>query len=211
MEYILINESKLKITLEQEELEERSLASERLDYADPDAKQLFCDILKRAQRELGFDTTGHRVLLELYPIRDGGCELYVTRLGKLDPSPDSEKEPPEPPHQNKRETAKKQKKQRRQRAYRFDSLEHLCRVCRRLLESHIALESSAYFCERESWYLLLSYEDTEDISELLPLSELSFIGEYGYAEDLRSSLLYLGEYAREICKENAVERLGSIQ
>ena len=35
MEYILINESKLKITLGCEELEERSLESERLDYEFP--------------------------------------------------------------------------------------------------------------------------------------------------------------------------------
>ena len=209
MEYILINESKLKITLGCEELEERSLESERLDYADPDAKQLFCDILERARNELGFDTTGYRVLLQLYPIRDGGCELYVTRLSKLDSLPEPEHNRAEQTNQPKHEGGKKPKKQKRRRAYRFDSLEDLCRVCRRLSEYPLALESSAYRTD-EGWYLIICYEDLDGISDILPISELSFISEYGYAEDVRALSLFLGEYAKEICKENAVETLGRI-
>ena len=211
MEYILINESKLKITLEVEELEERSLQSDRLDYADPDAKQLFCDILKKARQELGFDTTGYRVLLQLYPIRDGGCELYVTRLGKLESLLDGQDTPDEPSRPIRKEAVKKQSKPRRHRAYRFDSLEDLCRVCRRLLECHLSIESAAYCHERRDWYLLISYDDTEEISDLLPISELSFISEYGYPEDARAISLFLDEYAKEICKEKAIETLGSIQ
>ena len=209
MEYILINESKLKITLACEELEERSLESERLDYADPDAKQLFCDILERARNELGFDTTGYRVLLQLYPIRDGGCELYVTRLGALDSLPEGENERAQEAEQQKRESGKKQKKPKRRRAYRFDSLEDLCRVCRRLSECSVTLESSAYRTD-DGWYLLITYEDHDGISDILPISELSFISEYGYAEDVRALSLFLGEYAKEICKENAVETLRRI-
>ena len=211
MEYILINESKLKITLESEELEERSLQSCQLDYADPDAKQLFCDILKKARQELGFDTTGYRVLLQLYPIQNGGCELYVTRLCKLDSVGDAEEEPQEPARPNKKDAGKKQKKQKRRRAYRFDSLDDLCRVCRRLLDCELSLESSAYCQELEQWYLIVSYEDAEEVTDILPISEFSFISEYGYPEDVRALSIYLGEYAKEICKEKAIETLGSIQ
>jgi negative regulator of genetic competence, sporulation and motility len=209
MEYILINESKLKITLGGEELEARALESEKLDYADPDAKQLFCDILEQARQRLGFDTTGYRVLLQLYPIRDGGCELYVTRLSKLDELDGGEDARAEQVRHQKRDAQRKPKKQKHKRAYRFETLEDLCRVCQRLIECRILFESSAYRTD-DGWYLTLSYEDDEQLTELLPISELSFISEYGYAEDARATSLYLGEYAKEICKENAVETLGRI-
>jgi negative regulator of genetic competence, sporulation and motility len=113
MEYILINESKLKITLGGEELEARALESEKLDYADPDAKQLFCDILEQARQRLGFDTTGYRVLLQLYPIRDGGCELYVTRLSKLDELDGGEDARAEQVRHQKRDAQRKPKKQKK--------------------------------------------------------------------------------------------------
>jgi adapter protein MecA 1/2 len=210
MEYILINESKLKIILGGEELEERSLDSEELDYANPLAKKLFGDILDEARRELGFDTTGYRVLLQLYPIHDGGCELYVTRLGKLDDISLSEGENENSLHAQKKEGEKAQKNQKKRKVYRFEKLSHLCSVCKRLCDSSIKFESSAYSSENGEWYLLLCYEEPDDFSELLPLYELSFISEYGYAEDARALSLYLGEYAKEICKREAVETLGSI-
>ena len=67
MEYVMINESKLKVMLEESDLEGLELSSEELDYANPEAKQLFGDILGYAKEELGFDTSGYRVLLQLYP------------------------------------------------------------------------------------------------------------------------------------------------
>ena len=84
MEYLIISESKLKVTLDLDELEQRSLEASALDYSDPDAKKLFGDILYAAKEELGFDTSGYRVLLQLYPSRDGGCELFITKLSALE-------------------------------------------------------------------------------------------------------------------------------
>ena len=83
MEYVIINESKLKVILDSYELQNKNLDAQDLDYADPYAKKLFGDILCYAKDNFGFDTSGHRVLLQLYPSKDGGCELFITKLGKL--------------------------------------------------------------------------------------------------------------------------------
>ena len=67
MEYILINDSKLKIILGRQELEEWDISIDELDYANPAAKKVFEGILGYAKKELGFDTSGYKVLLQLYP------------------------------------------------------------------------------------------------------------------------------------------------
>lgn len=207
MEYILINESKLKVTLEGGELEQRSLEADQLDYSHPEAKRLFCDILDYAKDEFGFDTTGYRILLQLYPSNDGGCELFVTRLSKLD-SKASPKEPEEPQKsEGATQRAKKGSPRKSERAFSFDKLSHLIDVCRRLSSLSLDCESSVYTDAQGKWYLLLQFAD-DGIAELfgiLPLSEISFIFEYGYAEDLRPLSLYLCEYASEVCKKNAVQ------
>ena len=62
------------------------------------------------------------------------------------------------------------------------------------------------------WFLILSYSDEEysEILDMLPVSELSFISEYGSPEDTRSLSLYLGEYGREICSSGAIETLSRL-
>jgi hypothetical protein len=36
-----------------------------------------------AKSEVGFDPSGDKVLIQLYPIKNGGCEIFVTKLGIL--------------------------------------------------------------------------------------------------------------------------------
>ena len=134
MEYVMINESKLKVMLEDSDLEARNLEAEALDYADPDAKKLFGDILCYAKDTFGFDTSGYRVLLQLYPSKDGGCELFITRLGKLDSAP---KESDQESREKKRKPYPRDKKDKNNRAFRFERLSHLLKVCKRLYESSV--------------------------------------------------------------------------
>lgn len=207
MEYILINEKKLKVMLCNQDLDCRALEAEKLDYSLPEAKKLFCDILGYAKDKLGFDTSGYRVLLQLYPSKDGGCELFITRLGKpeaSDPSdlpPSSEKE-----SDGKAKEIQKKARCKKEKAFSFDKLSHLIDVCKRLGAIGIDCESSVY-SDGERWYLLLYFlnSDIAELSGILPLSELSFIGEYGSAEDPRPLSLYLCEYANEICQGNAID------
>lgn len=208
MEYILINESKMKVMLEERELEELELSAEELDYANPDAKELFGNILGYAKEEFGFDTSGHRILLQLYPSRDGGCEIFITRLGKLEGNAPSEEKTKEGEKKDK----KPRSNRKRRRAFRFERLAHLVSVCKRLSESGAPPLSEAFTDVNGEWFLLLSYEEGEYPSalDMIPVNELSFISEYGSAEDARALLLYLGEYGRTVCPSNAVERLSRL-
>lgn len=214
MEYIVISESKLKVMLDISELEKRSLQADALDYADPDAKRLFCDILCRAKDELGFDTEGYRVLLQLYPSKDGGCELFITKLGKLadsnDPLPQKDKKPSEKNQKEQKE--QKDKRQKNERAFRFESVSHLIGVCKRLCECGACISSSAYVDEEGVWFLIICFEDSveDGIYDILPICEFSFIGEYGIPENSHTLSLYLGEHAKAVCPKDAIKLLGRL-
>ena len=84
MEIILISECKLKIALREEDLAAFEIRADELDYSNTETKRMFWDLLTRAKQKTGFDTDGQRVLVQLYPSKDGGCEMFVTKIGLLD-------------------------------------------------------------------------------------------------------------------------------
>ena len=198
MEYILINESKLKVMLDLCELEERHLEATSLDYVDAEAKRLFGDILSYAKDELGFDTSGYRVLLQLYPSKDGGCELFITKLSILDNTAhESEIEP---------SSSDGVHEPRHERTYSFKRLEYLISVCKRLYDSGISASGSVYVDSEGTWFLTLCFDDEiyDRLFDLLPICELSFICEYGQMHDSYALSLYLCEHARLVCKNDAI-------
>lgn len=201
MEYIIINDSKLKVILDKEDFDTLDISVEELDYTNPDAKSAFENIFEHAKEELGFDTSGYRILLQLFPSKDGGCELFITKLGKLSSQKEEELRAFKQP---KKETDSIKK------AYSFDSLSSLLSVCKILSSNKNAPESSAFFDKDGKWYLLLSIDGDFDEDELRIISDLTFITEYGSRENANSLSLYLGEYGKEICEKNAIETLGKI-
>ncbi len=53
------------------------------DYSSPGYRRAFWQVLERAKSDVGFDTAGDKVLIQFYPVKTGGCEVFVTKLGIL--------------------------------------------------------------------------------------------------------------------------------
>ena len=83
MEFLLIGESKIKIVLNRDEAEKHGLDTTMPDISGPGARRAFWRILDMARAEVGFDPAGDKVLIQIYPIKSGGCEIFVTKLGIL--------------------------------------------------------------------------------------------------------------------------------
>ena len=83
MEFLLIGESKIKIVLNEEETERYGLDKSAPDVSGTGERRSFWRILDMAKSEVGFDPSGDKVLIQLYPIKNGGCEIFVTKLGIL--------------------------------------------------------------------------------------------------------------------------------
>jgi negative regulator of genetic competence, sporulation and motility len=209
MEIIMISDSKIKVMLSADDLKGFDLDTASLDYSNTETKRMFWDILSRAKRSVGFDTDGHRVLVQLYPSRCGGCEMFVTRLSCLsctEKGEQNERAEIEPvinqlPPQK---SFKKEHKEGRVGAFAFESIGNLINVCRRLVNMGYDGESDAYVGDDKRSYLFLS--DIEPCA-YLPLDEFSFISEYGTEENEEATRSYVSEHAKEICKNRAVEEL----
>ncbi len=183
MELIPINDSKLKIMLDESDMKELNIYEEA-DCANSETRHAIRSILERAKAQIGFNTEGSEIFVQLYTSRKGGCELFVTKGMST--------------------KTKDKKPIQHHMVFSFECLRDMCAVCRILQKQGIHLESSAYIGEDGKYYIV--FKDT-GMSAYSRLGKLSFIHEYGNREHTEHINTYLYEHAREICRDNAVEIL----
>lgn len=210
MELLRIGEEKLKIILTHEDLLSFEMNEDDLDYANTETKRMLWNILHDAKSSVGFNADGHRVLVQLYPSKDGGCEMFVTRLGAL--SCDCPPEPKETTENEKEEVClhRSQKslsplpKNGRLGAFCFACLDDLLSACRRLSLLPHRGRSSAYYSDDGQYYLLL---DGLDATGYFSVDEFSFLHEYGSATSPDTAQTMLSEHGVLLCPTDAVEKL----
>ena len=125
--------------------------------------------------------------------------MYVTKIGERRKKSDSETDDAlhrlHPLH-------------KRRAAYSFGSVDDIISVCRRLAEIGFSDKSSVWRSHLDDKYFLILEEPEENA--YLPLTESSFIFEYGKSENLKHALLFLHEHADCICSGDAVESLANL-
>ncbi len=205
----MISDNKLKVMLCQEDLKQFELKADQLDYSNTDTKRMFWDVLSKAKHQTGFDTDGQRVLVQLYPSKEGGCEMFVTKIGLLSTA-DTQKYANQDKNNNHLFlTSGPQKKNNNStlNLFSFDKTEDLLNVCRRLEALGYIGESSAYSAPNGQKYLLLSDVDFDDYT---PPDEFSFILEYAKLEKKENFNYYLAEHGKAICDFDAVSVLSRL-
>ena len=213
MELILISDSKLKIMLTAQDMCRDDINALTVDCSTDEGRRAFRNILNDARDETGFDTSGDRLFIQMYPSRTGGCELFVTKLGIVCSAADEAANNSPIPLTGGRSVVQLKPERKnssgkgREGAYCFERLDWLLCVCRRLVQSGYDGESSAYRDQDGRCYLIL---DSMNISSYAPLDEYSFILEYGTYENAESLRLYIREHGSVICESGAVERLADI-
>ena len=200
MEYIPITDSKLKIICEEEDLALYGLSADSLEYGDEAGRHFIEDILDKAQKKLGFESKHHRILVQIFPSIDGGCEIFISRLGLL---------------AEEKSLCQKEKSDSKkalcQKLFFFDKLDFLLEVCKRLALINSELKSDAFYLDGKGYYLMIEM-NTDLLEEygLFSLDEYSFILEFGTSEDIQERAPYLYEYAKQICKGNAIKTLSRL-
>lgn len=201
MEWIRISESKLKIMLSAEDARRYALDCKAADYADVLTRNAFREILTEVRAETGFDATEDKVYIQMYPSKEGGCELFITKMGLvLADHGFTESVRPHPTPTNAIKYSKSPRTVRkRECVFTFSKLEDLLALCNRMA-SFFKGESEVWQDERSVWWLLLS--DHGD--PLTAREDFRFALEYGIAQQPHNARLYLGEHGRMICPQNAV-------
>lgn len=193
MELIRISDCKLKVMLTPEDMERFELDTADMDYETRKTKRAFWEILDEVKQKCGFTVGTERVLVQVFPSGDGGCELFVTKLTGLSAREGEGSEPKRGVTMVSARTG----------AYRFESFDRLLHVCRELSVRGYDLESAAYAGEGEEWYLFLQ----EQAGASTSFSELSFIGEYGERFCGSASLTRIREHGRCVIPRDAVRLL----
>ena len=185
MELILISDSKLKIMLSPDDMKDFDLDCDSVDYSKTETRRAFWSILDEAKHRTGFDAASQRIYIQLYPCRQGGCEMYITKIGSSKGSEIFQSE------QN-------------YLAYIFDSLDLMIRVCRQLESLELYASADAFSDDSGHFLLLLSTRSEQDTKNL------SFVKEFGEVFDLDGIEPYISEHCSRICSGNAVFKLASL-
>lgn len=194
MEFLLIGESKLKIVLTEADMKEYGL---RMNGESPDGggRRSMWRILDLARAEVGFDPSGDKILIQFYPQKGLGCEVFVTKLGIL---PDS----------SARMVSKSDRVSllsRRLSCFRFDTLEALIAAARSVKArcEGIRVEADVYK-SRDSYFM--SVEEYGKGGEPAEFPQLSEFGERLTAE----CGAYIGEHFDKILHADGIETLAML-
>lgn len=207
LEINLIREDKLKVLLTPFDMMKYELTCEKLDYDNTETRKAIWSILDFAKHETGFDAAIGKIRIEVYPEKNGGCAIYITKLNKSDfPSSDEMNE-----SNGKTPAVPKEIPA----VYKFEDSEALTDVCRFLTHRGYTADSAAYFEllpeGKTRFFLQISESSKSQTSKKAKyLRENLFIGEFGVKLECDEALFYLREHCIPLCEKNAVQTLSSL-
>ena len=153
MELLRVNELKLKITLTPEDMERFELQCDSMDYANAETKRAFREILEETGLQPEFDSAHGRIMIQVFPSKDGGCEMFITRLPEDGDSSGAQPMPRLPVGKNCIFD------------YKFIEQKTLLQACCALNARGYSGESAVFLDERETYHLLLRGNDIPFLTE----------------------------------------------
>lgn len=178
MELLPIGETKIKIMLTKEDMDTYALDGTNVDYDNTNTRRAFWAILDEARQRTGFDAATDRVLIQLYPSRDGGAEMFVTKLGHLPPLTEK----------TLARGGKAAMLSCRRAVYRFDALNDLIRAARAAREEGFPASDRIFLGEDGAYYLVTEergdtgesrFSRTAEFGDPLPPIVADYLNEHG--------------------------------
>ena len=210
MELIIINENKLKISMSAKEMQSYGLDENEFHLSISDTRKILSKILHNSHIKTGFESLSpdEKILLQLYPEKKGGCELYVTRLSLGEKYADKEEKIMSAEENSLLPICidSKQKEKKPLICYSFEGLKNITLSCKALKEYDCTEESSAFIDDDNRYYLII--KSNPSISQKCTLS--SVLSEFGEITNAEQALLKMSEYGKCICQANAIEILSTL-
>lgn len=188
MKFLIISDTKLKVSITREECLEYNIDTSDSDFSTNEIRLVIREILTKAEEECGFTVGKEKILVQLYPMPEGDCELFVTKLTGL-----SSRE-----RGIVRDTEGLTTYQSKRGVYRFADRETLYLAARAIHRE--GLDCDLYRADSGEYYISIAENVTDGISEHEILIE--------YGERISELPLYvLGEYGTLVAKGNGIEYL----
>lgn len=193
-----ITENKIRITLNLEDLKEKNIDFHSFMSNSIESQDIFFDMLKEAEEQVGFKTEDYKILLEALATSDGRFVLNVTRF-----------EPDTIPNKKRNISIKRKSNSidKKLAIYKFESFEDFCNFANLLHTSNCnsiikKIKKAILYSYNNSYYLVLN-NILADIDLLK--SFCSVIAEF--STYINNSDLYekkLSEYGKVFIKNNAI-------
>lgn len=189
----MINSEKLKIMLTREDMTKYDIQLYSKAHTVSAIKETFSSVLTEIKERTGFDTLSQSSVLQVYPSRDGGCEIYITRNDD-----DVTRYPSAPNAAAAREDILRLER----KIFVFDDILALTDACA-LLKSRGYSGLGALYAYNNEYYLLLEARARayRIKSELMPLFDFGRCVEGPFEE------AYIIEHGECIIADRAVEAL----
>lgn len=196
-----ITENKIRIILKKEDFKDKSIDLQKFILNTPESQSLFLEILDRAEKEVNFDTDGHKLLIETYFEGNDVCIFTITRY--IEPTIKTKNKP-------KRYLTVKRKAQSFNSSsliYQFNEFEDFCDFCNFIYKNN-NIELKGLF--RTS--LLYNYNNTYYlVIDGINLSHKSLLSFHSSLLEFSSLLQYnknfkfkLKEHGKIIIRNNAI-------
>lgn len=144
-----ITENKIRIIIKKEDFKDKSIDLKEFILNTPESQSLFLEILDRAEKEVSFDTDGHKLLIETYFQGNDTCIFTITKY--IEPNINTRNKP-------KRYLTVKRKTQSFNSTsliYQFNEFEDFCDFCNFIYKNN-SIELKGLF----KTSLLYNYNDT---------------------------------------------------
>ncbi|HHV60581.1 MAG TPA: adaptor protein MecA [Clostridiaceae bacterium] len=202
-----VGENKIKISITDNDLEERNIDINSLNYNSLAAQELFWDLMEQAETEFGFNATNAQIVIEAAPETDGGFVVLITKMDEEDDFESINN------YIKDKLSTKKNVRIKRKRPdskvytavllYSFKSFDDMCSLCRVIPKDRLG--SSSVYKYRDTYYLMITLKGFSSGCDLeLMLSE--------YGNRILNINFYegfLNEHGTVIIPDNAVEIINS--
>jgi len=197
-----ISENILRVTISLDDLEERNISLESLNYNSPAAQELFWDMMEQAEVQFGFDLSDSQLVIE--PVSDLDDEFIIT-ITKIDEDGDFESIQKYIKSKLRKSDLKIKKKSKKLYStlliYSFESFDDLCNLSKELSAIYNG-ESTLY--RYGSIYYLVLVRNSFSINNFRKFEAL--LNEYGRRiPNTNFYEGYLNEYGVKIAEGNALD------
>ena len=182
-----LNENKLKITLDINDLKSRNIDIKSFVSNSPESQDLFWDVMQEAEKEFGFNVDESMVYVEALSNSAGSFTLFITKT--------NEKPAPKPKlPTNYKFTRKEFPSTLNNSLFEFTSLENLRDFCKASLMYNY--DGTTLYSYNNEYYLLVDTCSSKDILE------------YSYHVPNKDIMLAkINEYGKKLLEGDALEQL----
>lgn len=204
-----LNENKIRITLNMDDLKERDIDFHSFMSNSIESQGIFLDMLDTAQKEVGFNTDDCRIMIEALALKNGIFVLTITKFKHKTQDEHKDEDSPSTFKKSSLHIKRKSPKLTGSKIlYSFDSFDSFCDFCNFLEKSSyknqiLELGAASSLYEYNSCYYLI-FSDINPNAEILKFIYPTITEFAHYVDNSELFERKVLEYGKPVINENAI-------